>query len=142
MELELQQDYVNCLENTSHLLEREETCEMIVPDACPDIAEILDSEGSIYIRRKQAEDGRAECTGKLQVTVLYRPEDDPKLRTLEIPLPFTCSVESATLTSRSEMVAEGYIQKVEVRVLNPRKILVRVEYRIQLQCYAPQTIAI
>ena len=45
MELELRRESVRCWETVCRTkLEQEETAEMIVPDACPDIWQVLDGE--------------------------------------------------------------------------------------------------
>lgn len=55
MELELRQDYISCWDTVydAHL-ELEETSRMIVPDACPDILQVLDAEGKIFYNERKS----------------------------------------------------------------------------------------
>ena len=92
MELELRQDYISCWDTVHHtVVNQEETAEMIVPDACPDILQILDGEGKIFLQRKEAAEGRGEFSGLIKVCVLYRPERGGGIRSMEAVLPFACS---------------------------------------------------
>ena len=45
---------------------REETLESIVPDACPDILRICDTEGVVCLRDKVLQDGRVELSGSVR----------------------------------------------------------------------------
>ena len=141
MELELRQDYISCWDAVHHtVVNQEETAEMIVPDACPDILQILDGEGKIFLQRKEAAEGRGEFSGLIKVCVLYRPERGGGMRSMEAVLPFACSAESPAITRRSQLMAFPRIQTVDVHVLNPRKILVKVNFIISLTCYTPKSI--
>ena len=53
---------------------REETLEMIVPDACPDIAQVVDTCGCCCLTRREITDSGAVLAGAVRVTVLYTPE--------------------------------------------------------------------
>ena len=76
---------------------QEETTETIVPDYCPDIARIIETEGKIYIHNRELRDGRAEITGTVRVTVLYTPEGEGGIRTLEFAMPFTVETDGRSL---------------------------------------------
>ena len=71
MELELKKKCFDAYETGGELtVTQEETAETIVPDYCPDIARIIETEGKIYIHNRELRDGRAEITGTVRVTVL------------------------------------------------------------------------
>ena len=53
---------------------REETLESIVPDACPDILRICDTEGVVCLRDKVLQDGRVELSGSVRAALLYLPD--------------------------------------------------------------------
>ena len=54
----------------------EETLESIVPDACPDILRILETDGVVCVKSREASEGRAEVRGVIRTTVLYLPEEN------------------------------------------------------------------
>ena len=59
---------------------QEETLESIVPDACPDILNILDVYGQAILTGKQARKGIAEVEGTIKAVILYQPESGTGLR--------------------------------------------------------------
>ena len=57
-------------------LTQEESTETIVPDFCPDIARIIQTEGKIYLHNRQIRDGKAELSGTIRISVLYTPDGE------------------------------------------------------------------
>jgi len=143
MELELRQEYISCWDNGYRTcINQEETTEMIVPDACPDILQILDGEGKLLLQRKEAMDGKAELSGCIKVGILYQPEGECRLCSMEGILPFSSTLESAAITRSSKLMVVPKIQKVDVHVLNPRKVLIKVNFTLDVCCYTPQSMSI
>ena len=70
-------------------LTQEETAETIVPDYCPDIARIIETAGRVEIHSREVRDGRGTVSGAVRVTVLYSPEGEGGIRTLDFAMPFT-----------------------------------------------------
>jgi len=118
-------------------LTQEETLETIVPDACPDIARIVDTECTLFLKHKEVTAGRVEVTGTAKTAVLYLPDGMPGLRRMEVAIPFTFTLENGQLTPRCCVIAKPRIKTAETRMLNPRKILTRVDLILELQVFAP-----
>lgn len=88
MELELKKACFDAYEAAGELtLTQEETAETIVPDYCPDIARIIETTGKVFLHSREMRDGRAEISGTVRVTVLYTPEGEGGIRTLEFAMP-------------------------------------------------------
>ena len=140
MELELRQETVRGWETVCRTsLEQEETGEMIVPDACPDIWQVLDGEARLLLQRKEPQDGRGELAGLLKTTILYQPEGEEGVRAMEVTLPFSASPELKGLTRRSVLHVVPRVLSVDIHLLNPRKVLVRVGYCLEIEGFSPQT---
>ena len=123
MELELKKVGFDAYETGGELtLTQEETAETIVPDYCPDIARIITTDGKIYIHNRELRDGKAEVTGTVRVTVLYTPEEEGGIRTLEFAMPFTAESDSRSLPECAVVLAETEPEFLETRMLNPRKV--------------------
>ena len=106
MELELQQSPLGGWETVCRTtLEQEETAEAIVPDARPDIWQVLDGQARLLLQRKEAQEGRGEVAGLLKVTVLYQPEGSQGVETMEVTLPFSAAPELPKLTRRGALHA-------------------------------------
>ena len=133
MELELKRDAIHCFETVADVtICQEETQEAIVPDACPDILRIVEVCGQACLTGKQAREGMATVSGMVRASVLYLPETGGCLRHMELSVPFTCQVEAPGLTSQGTILADPRLRWAEARVLNPRKILLRVDLALLL----------
>ena len=78
-------------------LTQEETTETIVPDYCPDIARIIETEGKVFLHSRELRDGKAEVSGTVRVTVLYTPDGESGIRTLEFAMPFTVESDNRAM---------------------------------------------
>jgi len=144
MELNLEQARISGFEtvfNTTAF--QEETMEMIVPDACPDILSIIDTEGRITLARKEVLDGRVELSGIIRTAILYLPEGGGGIRRLDASIPFTCAAEGTEISRDCRIHVVPAVNSAETKILNPRKVLIRAEgmlectvYRAQEQCVA------
>lgn len=137
MELELQQQellhYEPILTTT---LVREETMEMIVPDALPDILNVLDTGGMALLGRRECAAGCATVTGTLRFDILYHPEGMEGVRPMTAELPFQLTAESEAIPAGALCVASPRLTLAETRVLNPRKVLIRGEIATDVTVYA------
>lgn len=106
-------------------LTQEESMETIVPDFCPDIARIIQTEGKIYLHNRQIRDGKAELSGTIRISVLYTPDGEKGLRTLEFALPFGMESERGIFPKCSNLEAEMEVAALETRMMNPRKVFSR-----------------
>ena len=138
MELELEQTqlagYDAVLDTT---LLHEETMEMIVPDACPDILRIVDTEAAVFVARKESMEGRIEISGSIKAWVLYLPDGEEGMRRVEVNIPFTCGMDGPSLSPDCRVVALPRVQGADTRSVNPRKVLVRANLAVCLRAYAP-----
>lgn len=144
MDLELNREHISCYDMVLNTrLCQEETLETIVPDACPDILHIVDAGGQICLTGKDVHDGGASVTGIVNGWVLYRPEgEDLPVCRMEVKLPFTIRGEAAELLSQGRCTAQPFLRKVDARVLNPRKVLVRADIGVEMQLFQPRELAL
>ena len=143
MELELRRETVRCWQAVCRTtLEQEETAECIVPDACPDIWQVLDSQGRMLLQRKEPQEGRGEFSGLIRVNILYQPEGEGPVQTMEAALPFAASPDLAQVTRRCVLRAEPRLLSVDVHLLNPRKVLVRANWELTVEAWHPHALAL
>lgn len=119
---------------------KEETIEVIVPDALPDILRILDTDGTPYLRSKDCEAGRVSVTGVSELTVLYVPETGSGVRKLNVSLPFSMSAEGAEITSDCLITAALDLTAADSRTVNPRKVVVRAEVACETALYLSESV--
>jgi len=139
MELECRQETVTRWDAVSRLeVEREENGEMIVPDACPDIGAVLVTHPRLFLQRKEVQEGRAEFSGLIRVGILYRPEGEEGIASMEAVLPFNAAAEDPALTSACVLWTTPRILSVDIHPLNSRKVLAKVVFCLEVTAWAPE----
>ncbi len=141
MELQLKRSQMDRYESVLHTTAvQEETMEMIVPDACPDILRIVDTEGMVLVRSKEAKAGVAQIDGIVKTTVLYVPEGTVGLQRLLLQIPFSCKVEHPGVVPQMILQVHPSIVSAETRIMNPRKVLAKVELSLYVEGDVPHTV--
>lgn len=123
----------------NQLCTREETLETIVPDARGDIARILDTTAVCRLDRREITENGVLLAGAIQTVTLYVPEGGEGLERLESEIPFQHLHECPSQVPDTRLLAAVWVSGAETRVVNPRKVLLRVNLTEQLRLYTPQT---
>lgn len=138
MELEFQQVHISYLQCVLHeTIMQEESGETIVPDSMPDMDRIVDSFAGVVVRGKECQGGIVSLTGDIQAGVLYTAQQEDMPRQIPMYLPFSLR-RSVTAAEGSQSVVECRVRSVEARMLNSRKLSIRVGLCIVLQVYEPR----
>lgn len=139
MELELEHTFFHCFEPVlDTTVTREETSESIVPDACPDIFQILYTEADLRLGGKSCLEGACTVSGTICASVFYRGEEsDLSVFRMEVTVPFECRVEREGLTPECRLIAEPCLVSADARLLNPRKVLLKAETAVRLLASKP-----
>jgi len=125
MELELKKACFDAYEAAGELtLTQEETAETIVPDYCPDIARIIETTGKVFLHSREMRDGRAEISGTVRVTVLYTPEGEGGIRTLEFAMPFTVETDGRSLPDCAALLADTEPELLEYMLGRSRALVI------------------
>ncbi|MCD8376529.1 MAG: DUF3794 domain-containing protein [Oscillospiraceae bacterium] len=137
MELELNRTHVSGYDAVlDATVFQEETLETIVPDANPDIQRLVDVQGKALLKSKTASEGRAALTGSARLSVLYEPEGGAGPPPRGGSLPGTIMGEGKNLKPGGPRCALVRVAGADARMMNPRKIVVRVELAAQVRGYA------
>lgn len=118
---------------------REETMEVIVPDSMPDIVRVIDADAMPFMRGKDADTGRMAVSGIAEAVVLYVPESGGSIKRLEVSMPFSATHENAEITSECLLTAAVTLSSTDVRAINPRKLLIKLELCYELGAYLPDS---
>ncbi|MDR1064981.1 MAG: DUF3794 domain-containing protein, partial [Oscillospiraceae bacterium] len=113
----------------------EETAEVIVPDALPDILRIVGADAELTVRSKDTTDGRVLVSGAAAVSVIYIPDGGGGARRVNAELPFTVSAENPRITPECRVTARVEPRSVSASALNPRKLSVRAAVFAEISCY-------
>lgn len=143
MELELTRTQLACYDTVvDNTVLHEETMEMIVPDACPDILRIVNTEGIVCLKNKEAKEGRAEVSGTVRCAVFYLPDGEEGIRRIEVSIPFFGTIDGPGITSACTVMASPRVLTADTRAINPRKVLVRVNVAISFRVFCPTSNAL
>lgn len=113
--------------STSH----EESLDAIVPDTFPDIETICCAMGTIEVREKLVQTDRVMVSGSIRGTLVYRGENNGPLCALECAIPFAALVEARGCKQQDQVFAKATLQRIEGRMLNPRKFTLRAEFGLE-----------
>jgi hypothetical protein len=113
----------------------EETAEVIVPDALPDILRIVGTDAEITVRSKETSEGRVSVSGAILATVIYAPEGGGAPRRINAELPFAISAEGERVTPACRVTARMATRSVSASAVNPRKLAVRAAVFAEINCY-------
>lgn len=119
----------------SNSFSREETAESVVPDIMPDIAKILDTDCSIFLREKNIQNGKASVEANIQTSILYLGEDCEGIYKLELSKPFSFTYENDEISENDILCVYLSVNNADTRILNPRKVLLRVDVCSELSFY-------
>lgn len=136
MEFPLAADKTDCARIAYSLdITREETVDVTVPDAYPDIAEILAAHAVAFVRGKETDSGRGSISGVARAELVYTPENGGRPVRLDAELPFSAPVADGALTGDMMVTARVQAASCSARVINPRKASISVAIRVRAAFY-------
>ena len=109
------------------VLRREESQESIVSDSMPDIGTVISTTATPLLRACRPGEGVVTAEGSVAAAVLYQPEGQSGVCALSLSLPFQIQSDAPQVTPECRLNVSARITSAEVKLMNPRKILLRVE---------------
>ena len=141
MELEVQYDELRCCSCVlDTVLRREEMREAIVPDALEDIGSVVNVSGTVLLQRCTAMEGSISCEAAVDACVLFTPDEGGSIRALSVQVPIRCITEAYQVKPEDKLHCTLTLAELNVKVMNPRKVLVRVEITMHIQAYTGGTL--
>lgn len=126
MELQFQNKPLDCLRSILCCVKsQEQTQEVKLPEAMPDMAKVLGAWGQCVLRSKEWHSGRMGASGGVMVWVLYAPEDGTFPRVVEAWVPYQLQWELPQTDRDGVMIIQPLLKSVDARVISPRKLMVR-----------------
>ena len=138
MELQLKQRKFDCLKQlTNQIRQEEQTQEIKLGDAMPDVGRVLGAWGQVILRGKQWNQGNAAVSGGVMAWVLYAPEDGSQEQCLETWIPFQIRWDLPQTNRDGNIIAVCNLKSIDARLVSARKILVRACVGMVNQTYEP-----
>lgn len=113
--------------------------DIIVPDIKPDIVSIINTNGIGYIYKEDLNTGKARLDGNLDTYIVYLA-DNGETRSIQNTLTFSESVESSNIKETSHLKYEAFLEVIEAKVLNERKISISGKVRIKVEAFEKEEV--
>ena len=138
MEIQFQKTVVPYLQTlTQQLQTQEQTQQVRLSDAMPDIGKVLASWGQVLLRGKEWRSDSFSVSGGVKAWVLYEPEDGTQPRCVESWLPFQMKWDIPDSDRDGTVIACPMAPHVDARMLSDRKLMVRANVSIQACAMVP-----
>lgn len=110
--------------------------DMIVPDSKPDILNTLNTSGIVSIYKKEVMNGRIRIDGNINIYIMYLAESaEDKVRGINTNLDFSENFVLSDCTQEMRAEIETSIKSIECKVLNGRKINIKVTLDTSAKVY-------
>jgi hypothetical protein len=114
--------------------------ESVVSDRMPDIGLLGGTNANVVLRVKKAEDGVGILAGDLIATVCYIPDGSESFQSVEVTIPWEAEFESENITTQTILVGDVSIGNVDVRMMNPRKVQVKLQLNVRLLAFEKENL--
>lgn len=132
MEIQFQKSVVSYLQTLVQQMQtQEETQQVRLSDAMPDIGRVIGSWGQVLLRGKQWRSDSVSISGGVKVWVLYEPEDGSQPQCVESWVPFQMNWSISDADRDGVVLACPMPPVVDARMLSDRKLMVRTNIRMQ-----------
>ena len=110
---------------------------IIIPDVKPDILSSINSSGNIYIYKKELVNGKLRIDGGVQVYIMYFADNETNnIRGLQTTIDFSQSIELENTPDNMDFNCNLSIKNIECKILNGRKINVKVNIGAKINVYS------
>lgn len=126
MEIQFIKNTLQCMRPFfSQVQTQEQTLEIRLPDAYPDIGKVLSCWGQVMIRGKEWRSTSMGANGGVMVWVLYAPEDGTQLRVVDAWIPFQWRWDFPEAMEDGTILLCPVLSELDSRGISARKIMVR-----------------
>ncbi len=127
MELAFERNTAAYLRRALHeTLSEEAVQETVIPDSMPDANRILVCNAQPELQSKICREQSLQLSGQVRAHCLYLPEDETEIQVIQAEIPFSMRLESPALQEDTQTVVRIFARSAEARLINSRKLLLRV----------------
>ena len=130
---------INLSERKELNFAREIQNDIVLPDYCDDINRIIRVDAKPVIKNKYANKDVARVNGIVAVTVVYISDPHKQLRSFSFTNDFDHSLDVPGVMSHHRLAARMEIGELNCRLLNPRKMTVRIDTGISVKTSEAKT---
>lgn len=108
--------------------------DIIVPDIKPDIVSIINTNANSYIYKEDVNQGKIKFDGNVDTYIVYLA-DNGENRSIQTTLNFVESVEDSNIVEGAIIKERVFIEQIEAKVLNERKISITANLKLYSEAY-------
>lgn len=117
--------------------------DVIVNDIKPDVLGIITTSGIPCVYKKEVMDGKVRLDGSINTYIIYLADsDNSTVRSLNTVLDFTGMIDIENCMSSMTVNEKLNIKKIETKILNGRKLNVKVTLEIETKVYSNDNVQI
>ena len=116
---------------------QEQTQELRLSDAMPDIGRVLCAWGQMMVRGKEWRGDDIGVSCGVMAWVLYAPEDGSQAQCVECWIPMSMKWDIPDTGVDGTILCQGLLRSVDARTLSNRKLMVRATVGMNVQAYVP-----
>lgn len=124
---------INFAEKIEINFAREVQNDIVLPDYCDDINRIIRVDAKPIVKNKYANKDVARINGMIAATVIYISEPHKQLKSFSFANDFDYSLDMPGVMPNFNMTVQMEIGELNCRLLNPRKLTIRVETGILIK---------
>lgn len=116
---------------------QEETLELRLPEGMPDIGRVLGAWGQVVVRGKEWNGDNMAVSCGVMAWVLYMPEEEEGVRSVEAWLPFSVKWELPDTTNDGTITTVCLLKGVDARSISARKLMLRATLGVSAEAWLP-----
>ena len=117
--------------------------DVIVPDAKPDVLNIICTSGVVCIYKKEMIDEKIKIEGNVDTYIMYMTDDSQeRTRGINTSLDLSEVINIPNITSEMESNVCTNIKEIEAKVINERKISIKATIELSIEVYSKEEISI
>lgn len=117
--------------------------DMIVPDSKPDILNTINLSGNVCVCKKEVMDDKVRIDGTINTYIMYLPDSkEDNLRGLTANIDFSQSIAIPGCREGMTAITCVTVKDMECKVLNGRKINVKVGLEVNIKLYSNENVDI
>lgn len=117
--------------------------DMIVPDSKPDILNTITTSGNVCIYKKEIMDGKIRLDGNVLTYIMYLADSEQdNIRGLNTGIDFSETINIPELEMGMDVDVTPTVKFVECKVINGRKIGIKVTLEINMKVYSRDCVEI
>lgn len=143
MELKFNKKPLHCMRPfLSKIHTQEQTQEIRLPDAYPDIGRVIGCWGQVLMRGKEWHSSYMGANGGVMAWIMYAPEDGTPPRVLDVWMPIQCRWDFPESVDDGVMILRPVLSGLDGRSISARKMMIRALVDTFAQALGKETMQI